>query len=158
MKSTTQKKLPQGSRVENARPADHIFSRTPQCLDYLPVEERVASQEVWRALHHYLRVGAALRRVTDEDLLAQPPLQGRSKEHARKGLQILDRLGLIARETGGSRRDVAIVARLRGASKPAPAPSVPVPPVRPKPRVAERDEPDLTAFFQRYYPAGLAVS
>ena len=81
--------------------------------------------EVWATLHHHLRLGSRPERITDEELVGvedeagnhyggSPFLKGRSAEHARKGLEILERLGLIARHAAGSSRRVAIVARLKG--------------------------------------------
>jgi hypothetical protein len=107
------RKAPQGRPVENLR-GEHTYARVPDCLWRLPPSERTAATEVWTALHHYLRVGLEPERITDESLLRCPALGGRSAEHAGKGLAILDRMGLIARNARGSRREVAIVAKLKG--------------------------------------------
>lgn len=110
----------QPGSVEGTRPADHKYSRTPDDLWRLPATDRVAAIEVWTALHHFLRLGSTLTRVTDEDLAGCPCLVDRSGEHVRKGIQILDREGLIIRRAAGSRRELAIAAKLKGSPKPAP--------------------------------------
>jgi hypothetical protein len=130
MDRTTQKSRRQGGPVESARPAEHKYSRTPDDLWRLPATDRVAAVEVWTALHHFLRLGSTLARVTDEDLAACPCLADRSGEHIRKGIQVLDREGLIVRKAAGSRRELAIAAKLRGA---AAAPEQKPPAPTPKP-------------------------
>jgi hypothetical protein len=115
VKDTCRRKLGQADPVENARTADHSYTRTVRRLWYLPVTDRVAAVETWTALHDFIRLGTEPRRVTDEDLLACAPLAGRSAEYAGKGLQVLVRLGLISRNTNGSRRELAIVGKLKGA-------------------------------------------
>lgn len=107
----------QAGSVKGARPVEHKYSRTPDDLWRLPAADRVAAVEVWTALHHFLRLGSMLTRVTDEDLAACPCLADRSGEHIRKGIQILDREGLIVRKAAGSRRELAIAVTFKQASR-----------------------------------------
>jgi hypothetical protein len=116
VKDTPSKKAPQGRPVENAR-GEHAYARVPDCLWRLPASERTAAVEVWTALHHYCRIDPVPRRITDDHLSGCPCLCDRSVEHIGKGLGILCRLGLIARTARGSRREVAITARLKGPKK-----------------------------------------
>ena len=113
VKDTPLKRAGQAGPVENLR-GEHYYARVPDCLWRLSSSERVAAVEVWTALHHYLRVSAALERVTDDLLRRCPSIADRSVEHIGKGLAILSRLGLLERVARGSRREVAIVARLKG--------------------------------------------
>lgn len=129
MKPITSQKPRQSRPVENAR-REHAYLRTPEIIARLPACERAAAREVWDALHYYLRLGATPRRVTDEDLHACPCLADRSFEHIGKGIQILDRLGLISRDASGSRRELAILATLKGA-RPAPEAKAPAPAPKP---------------------------
>jgi hypothetical protein len=103
----------QAGTVEGTRAAEHKYSRTPDDLWRLPATDRVAAIEVWTALHHFLRLGSTLARVTDEDLAGCPCLADRSGEHIRKGIQILDREGLVVRKAVGSRREMAIAATFK---------------------------------------------
>lgn len=135
MKSTSRRSAGQAGAVENTR-REHAYVQMPIALLCLPTGERAAAIEVWAALHHHLRLGSSPRRITDEELAGVQWLVERSAEHGRKGLEILERLGLISREAAGSSRRVAILARLRGA-KPAPqsrgsAPAPPKPVDRPR--------------------------
>lgn len=112
MESIRRRKPSQPGPVENARP-DHSYTRTVRRLWYLPVTDRTAATETWTALHDFIRLGVEPRRVTDEDLMGCAPLSGRSAEYIGKGLQILVRLGLISRNTNGSRRELAITGKLK---------------------------------------------
>jgi hypothetical protein len=103
----------QAGNVEGTRTADHKYSRTPDDLWRLPATDRVAAIEVWTALHHFLRLGSTLTRIADEDLAGCPCLVDRSGEHIRKGIQILDREGLIVRQAAGSRRELALSATFK---------------------------------------------
>jgi hypothetical protein len=116
VKDTCRRKLGQAEPVENARPVPYV--QIPLRLLTLPTGERSAAIEVWAALHHHLRLGSKPERITDEELAMVPWLFERSAEHGRKGLEILERLGLISREAKGSSRRVAISARLRATGRP----------------------------------------
>lgn len=129
MKPTTQKKPRQPGAGDSPR-REHAYLRTPEIIARLPACERTAAREVWDALHYYLRLGTTPRRVTDEDLHACPCLADRSLEHIGKGIQILDRMGLISRDASGSRRELAILAALKGA-RPAPEAKAPAPAPKP---------------------------
>lgn len=113
MKPTTSKKPGQSGSADSPR-REHTYVQMPTALLCLPTGERAAAIEVWAALHYHLRLGSSPRRITDEELAGVPWLVERSAEHGRKGLEILERLGLISREAVGSSRRVAIMARLRG--------------------------------------------
>lgn len=115
MKDSRSKKPTQVGADKNP-PRDHPYAQIPLALLCLPTGERAAAIEVWAALHHHLRLGSRPERITDEELAGVPWLVERSVEHGRKGLEVLERLGLIVREANGSSRRVAIVARLRGSS------------------------------------------
>jgi hypothetical protein len=112
VKDTPKQKPSQPGPVENARPLP--YAQIPLELLTLPTGERAAAIEVWAALHHHLRLGSRPERITDEELAGVPWLIERSAEHGRKGLEILERLGLITRHAKGSSRRVAITATLRG--------------------------------------------
>lgn len=119
MKDTRRRSGGQAAPVENTR-TEHPYAQIPLALLCLPTGERSAAIEVWAALHHHLRLGSRPERITDEELAGVPWLVERSLEHGRKGLEVLERLGLIVRKAKGSSRRVAIVARLRGAKQEAP--------------------------------------
>lgn len=91
------------------------YCQTPLCLGRLSPGELDAAFRVWLVLHSWMRLGAAPKRVTDEDLLATPYLSSLSAEHARKGLDVLEREGLIVRTSRGSRREVSVIWRAPGA-------------------------------------------
>jgi hypothetical protein len=126
VKDTTSASRRQGGDRDSARPnysetpkscPSLPYAQIPLCLLTLPTGERAAAIEVWAALHHHLRLGSRPERITDEELSTVPWLIERSVEHGRKGLEILERLGLISRKTGGSSRRVGITARLRATGK-----------------------------------------
>jgi hypothetical protein len=115
MESTTSKKPRQPGPVENARLP---YVQIPTALLCLPPCERAAAIEVWATLHYHLRLGVTLCRITDRELARSPFLTGRSRRHRLNGLEILEREGCVRRESAGSSRRLAIIARLRG-PKPA---------------------------------------
>lgn len=115
MDRSTCSKPGQAGSDRSARP-DHTYAQVPLCLLRLPTGERAAAIEVWVTLHHHLRLGSTEQRVTDETLSQSPYLASRSAEHARKGLEVLERVGLITRRAKGSSRRVAILGRLKSVS------------------------------------------
>jgi hypothetical protein len=149
VKDTPSKKAPQGRDVENLR-GEHHYARVPDCLWRLPSSERTAAVEVWTALHHYCRIDPIPRRITDDHLSECPCLTDRSTEHIGKGLGILCRLGLIARNARGSRREVAITARLKGPKKGSAPVQAPVP--KPPQEDAFVPVPNFREFFREHLP------
>lgn len=151
MNPTSPRTRRQGGRVEGAR-VEHAYAQIPLCLLTLPTGERAAAIEVWATLHQFLRLGTSAQRITDDVIMASPFMVGRSVEHARKGLEILGRLGLIDRQAKGSSRQVAVTARLAGAR---PAKRPPAPTVR-KLRIVEPPDtpptPEEIALMKRYFP------
>ena len=117
MDRTAQKNPRQGGHVEGTRPA-LAYAQIPLILLRLPTGERAAAIEVWATLHQHIRLGATGQKISDEMLSQSPYLEGRSVEHARKGLEILERLELIARTAKGSSRRVALLGRLKSHAKP----------------------------------------
>jgi hypothetical protein len=116
VKDTPSQKAGQAGPVENTRPLPYtqIINR----LLTLPIGEFDAAIRVWSALHGWLRLGSDPKRVTDEDLLSCPYLLGTSAEHARKGLELLERERVIVRRSRGSRREIMIAVRLAGHKEP----------------------------------------
>jgi hypothetical protein len=154
------RKAPQGRDVENAR-GEHTYARVPDCLWRLPASERTAAVEVWAALHHYCRIDPIPRRITDDRLSECPCLADRSTEHVGKGLGILCRLGLIARTARGSRREVAITARLKGPKKQgAPKPDAPAanPPKRVGVQIPTYHSPDSGNMVDGWSPMAFWLS
>lgn len=143
MKDTTPKSQGQALPVEGTR--SHQYSQLPYCLGKLPIGEMDAAVRAWMTLHSWLRIGAASQRVTDEQLMASPFLAGLSVEHARKGLEILEREGLISRVARGSRREVAVVAKLAGAKEKPPRKAASLPGVY---RLPGLDEPTVEPAAQ----------
>lgn len=162
MKDTTSKIRRQGGDGDSPRPG-LPYVQIPLCLLTLPTGERVAAIEVWAALHHHLRLGSRPERITDEELSTVPWLLERSRRYRLNGLDTLVRTGLIVRESGGSSRTLAIVARLRSkrlidvAADMVKAPKLPdVKPRAARVNLRERpvppvstNETDLTGFWDR---------
>ncbi len=113
MEPTRVRKRSQERPVENTR-TELLYAQIPLVLLTLPTGERAAAIEVWSSLHYHLRLGSSPQRITDEELATSPFLCARSSEHARKGLEVLERIKLIVRCARGSSRRVAITARLKG--------------------------------------------
>ena len=127
MESIRRSKAPQGRPVENTRPA-LPYAQIPLALLLLPTGERAAAIEVWAVLHYHFRLGVTPGCITDRELLSAPWMADRSPEHARKGLEVLERSHLVSRHSRGSSRLLAIVARLKDARQAVRSRSIPVAP------------------------------
>ena len=95
-----------------------LYVKVPARLFHLPTSERAAAIDVWAALQFDLRIDSSARRVTDKALMKSPSLRDRSAEHARKGIEILEREGLIVRNARGSSRSIKITTEFRKAMGP----------------------------------------
>lgn len=156
MESNRRRTPTQAGNDRSARP-DLAYAQIPLCLLRLPTGERAAAIEVWATLHQHLRLGSTEQRISDEVLSGSPYLEGRSRRFVCNGLDTLERLGLVGRQSKGSSRRLAITARLAG-----PKPTIrklrtvqSSPAIKPPTPADEPIEftPEFMAFLEVYSPA-----
>jgi hypothetical protein len=101
-------------------------------LATLPRCDQLCTWRVYCAILDYLPRGCTElgERFTDRVLRQSPWLEGYSSRFVQRGLQILDRIGIIRRERAHGRRRIIIVGRLRGSTKPEPQPRAGAKPTR----------------------------
>lgn len=95
-------------------PDGDTYSPVPSRIKKFPTGKRLCAILVWSAITERLRHESNEIKISDRWLSRSSWLEGFSLEFLRKGLESLEKYGLIKRERGRGRRTIIVTGRLRG--------------------------------------------